>query len=79
MLNTLKIDKSLGPDELHSRVLKEISSSITKPLYHIFKQSLEIGKLPSDWKTALVRERPFNLKGRGYVFFLKKYSDSQCC
>jgi hypothetical protein len=26
-----------------------------------------------------LRERPFNLKGGGYVFFLKKYSDSQCC
>ena len=25
-----------------------------------------------------VRERPFNLEG-GMVFFLKKYSDSQCC
>jgi hypothetical protein len=26
------------------------------------------------------RERPFNLKGwGGYGFFLKKYSDSQCC
>jgi hypothetical protein len=25
-----------------------------------------------------IRERPFNLKG-GYGFFLKKYSDSQCC
>ena len=27
---------------------------------------------------ALLRERPFNLKG-GYGFFLKKYSDSQSC
>jgi hypothetical protein len=30
----------------------------------------------------LIRERPFNLKGGGgrvMVFFLKKYSDSQCC
>ena len=26
----------------------------------------------------IVRERPFNLKG-GYGFFLKNYSDSQCC
>jgi hypothetical protein len=26
----------------------------------------------------MVRERPFNLKG-GLWFFLKKYSDSQCC
>ena len=27
---------------------------------------------------VIVRERPFNLEG-GYGFFLKKYSDSQCC
>jgi hypothetical protein len=26
-----------------------------------------------------IRERPFNLKEGGYGFFLKKYSDSQCC
>ena len=26
-----------------------------------------------------LRERPFNLKGEVMVFFLKKYSDSQCC
>ena len=26
--------------------------------------------------TPIIRERPFNLKGGGYVFFLKKYSDS---
>jgi hypothetical protein len=28
----------------------------------------------------LVRDGPFNFKvGRGYAFFLKKYSNSQCC
>ena len=27
----------------------------------------------------LIRERPFNLKGGVMVFFLKKYSDAQCC
>ena len=31
-----------------------------------------------EWEIFQVRERPFNLKG-GYGFFLKKYSDSQCC
>ena len=29
--------------------------------------------------SIILRERPFNLKGGGYGFFLKKYSDSQCC
>ena len=27
----------------------------------------------------LIRERPFNLKGGVMFFFLKKYSDAQCC
>ena len=32
------------------------------------------------WISTALRDRPFNLKGgEGYVFFLKKYSDSQCC
>ena len=31
-----------------------------------------------DKKYITFRERPFNLKG-GLWFFLKKYSDSQCC
>ena len=30
-------------------------------------------------ESSILRERPFNLKGGGYGFFLKKYSDSQCC
>ena len=32
-LNSLKIDKSLGPDELHPRLLNELAKSLTKPFY----------------------------------------------
>ena len=36
--------------------------------------------LPLWYPQALLRERPFNLKGWGvWFFFWKKYSDSQCC
>ena len=35
-------------------------------------------KLPCGFKRDYIRERPFNLGG-GYGFFLKIYSDSQCC
>jgi hypothetical protein len=34
------------------------------------------------WHAFYIRDRPFNLKGGVmvfYGFFLKKYSDSQCC
>jgi hypothetical protein len=31
-LNSLKIDKSPEPDELHPRLLKELAKSLTKPL-----------------------------------------------
>jgi hypothetical protein len=35
--------------------------------------------MTDSYVTDILRERPFNLKGGGYGFFLKKYSDSQCC
>ena len=52
LLNTLKIDKSPGPDELHPRLLKELAASISKPIYLIFKQSLEKGTLPQEWENS---------------------------
>jgi hypothetical protein len=37
-------------------------------------------KTSRNWDKPPLREWPFNLKGgMGYGFFLKKYSDSQCC
>jgi hypothetical protein len=36
--------------------------------------------MTDSYVTDILRERPFKLKaGGGYGFFLKKYSDSQCC
>ncbi|MEW8543112.1 MAG: hypothetical protein AB2693_06215 [Candidatus Thiodiazotropha sp.] len=40
-LNSIKVDKSQGPDGLNPRVLRECSSSVVKPLYIIFKKSLD--------------------------------------
>ena len=53
-LNSIKVDKSQGPDGLNPRILKECSSSIVKPLFIIFKKSLETGTLPKDFKQANV-------------------------
>jgi hypothetical protein len=63
---TLDTSKAISLDMLNPRFLKEASSILKYP--------------------RCIRERPFNLKrgrgrvrGGGYVFLPKQYSDSQCC
>ena len=51
-LQKLKIGKSPGPDGIHPRVLKELSAVISLPLTILFNASLELGKLPDEWRTA---------------------------
>ena len=53
-LSVIKVDKSQGPDGISPRILKECRSSIAKPLYLIFKKSIESGTVPHDFKNANV-------------------------
>ena len=45
---------SPGPDTLHPRVIKEISTEICKPLKILFQASIDNKKLPTQWKHAQV-------------------------
>ena len=42
-LRDLKVDKSPGPDNIQSRILKEIGKEISLPLKIIFEESLVSG------------------------------------
>ncbi|XP_065683334.1 uncharacterized protein LOC136096110 [Hydra vulgaris] len=53
-LQALDKSKSVSFDFVHPYVLKECSSSISYPLYLIFKKSMETGTLPDMWKKANV-------------------------
>ncbi|GAB0188707.1 mitochondrial enolase superfamily member 1 [Grus japonensis] len=46
--------KSMGPDGIHPRVLRELADVIVRPLSIIFQQSWESGEVPVDWKLANV-------------------------
>ncbi|KAK4828534.1 hypothetical protein QYF61_027210, partial [Mycteria americana] len=52
----------MGPDEIHSRVLKELAEVLTKPLSIIYQQSWLTGEVPVDWRLANVT--PIFKKGR---------------
>ncbi|CAM5135878.1 unnamed protein product [Natator depressus] len=53
-LEKLDEHKSMGPDVLHPRVLKELADVIAEPLAIIFENSWRLGKVPDDWKKANV-------------------------
>ncbi|CAM4370604.1 unnamed protein product [Caretta caretta] len=53
-LEKLDVHKSMGPDALHPRVLKELTDVIAEPLAIIFENSWPSGEVPEDWKKANV-------------------------
>ena len=60
-LDNLNPYKSPRPDELHPRILKELSNELSLPLSLIFSNSFSEGELPQDWKYAFIT--PLHKKG----------------
>jgi hypothetical protein len=52
LLANLDPTKSMGPDDISPRVLKESSNELAPVLTYIFNQSLSSGELPDDWLLA---------------------------
>jgi len=44
--------KSMGPDGIHSRVLRELAEELAKPLSVIYQQSWLTGEVPDDWASV---------------------------
>ena len=60
VLSALDVNSSLGPDGIHPCILKNCSS-LVRPIYMIFVESMRIGKLPSHWKFSQII--PIHKKG----------------
>ena len=61
LLGKINVSKSIGPDEIPSRVLLETRHELVSVLTLIFNQSLKEGQLPQDWLSANVT--PIHKKG----------------
>ncbi|PKU33402.1 rna-directed dna polymerase from mobile element jockey-like [Limosa lapponica baueri] len=53
-LRKLKVHNSMGTDEIHPRVPREVANEAAKPLSIIFEKSWQSGKVPEDWRKASV-------------------------
>ena len=53
-LHAVNPNKSLGPDEIHPTMLKELANHIAVPLHTIMIKSFEESTLPDEWKVAHV-------------------------
>jgi len=51
-LRNLNIHKSMGADENHPRVLRELVDFVAKPLSIVFERSWLSGEVPGDWKNG---------------------------
>ena len=61
-LMKLNVYKPRVPNDMHPRILKELSDLVTKSLSIIFKKSWLSGNSPSDWKKENIT--PIFKKGR---------------
>ena len=65
ILENLDTNKAHGHDKIGIRVLQLCGNSICKPLKLIFKQAVESGSFPSEWK-------------KGNIVPIHKKDDKQC-
>ncbi|KAK4820887.1 hypothetical protein QYF61_007934 [Mycteria americana] len=62
LLRHLDTHKSMGPDGIHPRVLRELAEELAKPLSISYQQSWLTGEVPDDWRLANVT--PIYKKGQ---------------
>ena len=62
LLKKINVNKSVGPDDIHPRILHELSDILTGPITTLFNKSIQGEELPNDWKLQYIS--PIYKKGQ---------------
>ena len=54
IMSSLKKNPSLDPDGIHPKLSIECADNLDRPLYYLFRDSLDSGTIPDIWKVAYV-------------------------
>ena len=76
-LRNLNIHKSMGPDEMHPRLLRKLADVVTKPLSIAFEKSWQPGKVPGDWRKGNIT--PFLRRAEKMTLGTTSLSVSSLC
>jgi len=57
-LQTIKLRKAIGPDEIPNKILKEMAGILAPPITSILNNSMRQGVVPQQWKTARITPLP---------------------
>ena len=71
LISNLKTKKATGPDNIPAILLKNVVAEITPVIVSLFRQSLDSGILPNEFKKANVT--PIHKKGSGPKSIVKNY------
>ena len=52
ILKCLNTNKAMGPDAIHTRILKELSFELSPVITHFYQKSIDTGVIPNEWKDA---------------------------
>ncbi|KAK4832332.1 LOW QUALITY PROTEIN: hypothetical protein QYF61_021861 [Mycteria americana] len=76
-LKNLNVHKSMGPNKMDSRLLKELADVVAKQLSVIFQKSWQPGEVPSGWRKGTIT--PIFLKGKKEDLGTTNQWDSPLC
>ena len=68
-LQKINVNKSVGPDGIHSGLLIEVAEETTSPVAFIFNKSIAERNLASEWKKGFIS----SIYRKGYKILVEKY------